>query len=504
MLNEFLLVINDAKGNISSRRFRKEYFIKQNKNYLWEWFEEQKTVFIGYTDREIVILLQHGYNESPKCIVCGCNSKVQTYTSVYTFDYCSKECSLKSDTRKEKLSNTKKSYSDERKEEIENKRKQTNLEKYGVEYQSQREVVKEIVGNKATKRYLTEDVIYKLNDEEWLKEEYVTKKRDAVDIASELGVYYGTVIDYCKKYNFKIRKTSKNSLPQKQIYEFIKSIYDGEIIYNDWDVLGNLELDIYIPELKIAFEHNGLPSHSFTENSIKAKYKHIDKTNKCESLGIRLIHIRGDHWQKQKDLVKSMIKNVIGVTDRKIYARNCVVKEVSTNDSREFLNDNHLQGFCGGSVKLGLYYNEELISLLIMGTPRNKNNKIKYNWELLRYCNSKYTTVIGGFSKLLKHFRKNYSGSIISYCDRSISNGNVYVKNGFISIIDIDEIEPGYGWTNCHVVYSRESFQKFKLKQLHEDGRLKYYNEKETEFVNMVNNGYRIIYDCGQIPFVLE
>lgn len=491
MIQDFLDIINDVKGKISSQKFRKQYFIKQNKEFLWKWFEEQAIKFPNYTNREIVILLQNGFVEPPKCLVCGKEAKVQTYTSVYTFDYCSKECSHKSPERARKLSETKRNYSGEKKQEIENKRTKTCLEKYGVEYNSQRPEIKQIVSEKLSKHQIREARDYLL-DKEWLNEEYNIRKRSASDIADELQVYYGTVIGYCRKYGFKIRKTSKDSLPQKQIFQYIQSIYSGEILYNDWDILGDLELDIYIPELKLAIEHNGLPSHSANNDCKKNSLRHITKTNRCKELGITLFHIRGDQWIKKKQIVKSMIASKINKTNR-IFARKCSIRELCTKEAKTFFQETHIQGYVNSKVKLGLFLGDELVAGILFSKPRYNT---KYSWELIRYSNKLHYTVVGGFSKLVKYFRKHYSGNIISYCDNSRSNGNVYELCGFIKV---RERKKGYYWTNNHTVYNRMKYQKHNLKKL-----LPKFDPNKTEKENMFDNGYRIIYDCGQLVFILE
>lgn len=288
MLNEFLNVINDVKGNISSVKFRKEYFVKQNKEHLWEWFEINIDTFPGYSYKNIIVLLKNEYNEPPKCEICGNNSLVQTYSGTPTFDYCSKECAGKSLTRRNKISTTKKSYSSNKLKEINLKRELTMIEKYGVSFNSQRDDVKLILSEK-------------LLNKDWLYQEYVSNKRSGVDIADELNIYYGTVLEYCRNYGFKIRRSTQESLPQKQIFEFIKENCSDEVIYNDWNIQGNKELDIYIPKLKLAIEHNRLPFHSSNIKSNKNKFRHLEKTNLCESLGIQFEVING--------LIKNLLLN---------------------------------------------------------------------------------------------------------------------------------------------------------------------------------------------------
>ena len=94
------------------------------------------------------------------------------------------------------------------------------LEKYGVEFNSQREDKKHIWNR--PKIPLT--VHSKLIDYEWMNVEYNIKKRSLTDIAAELDVYYSTVAEYCHKFGFIIRPTSLRSLEEIQIVQYIKSL----------------------------------------------------------------------------------------------------------------------------------------------------------------------------------------------------------------------------------------------------------------------------------------
>ena len=77
----------------------------------------------------------------------------------------------------------------------------------------------------------------------------------------------------------------------------------------------------------------------------------------------------------------------------------------------------------------GLYYNNELVSMMTFGNPRY-TKKVQY--ELIRYCSSR--TIVGGANKLFNYFIQNYQPqSIVSYCDTSKFEGAVY-KNSDLSI----------------------------------------------------------------------
>ena len=192
--------------------------------------------------------------------------------------------------------------------------------------------------------------------------------------------------------------------------------------------------------------------------------------------------------------MKSRLKNLLGIYDATVYARKCKVREVTSKESKIFQEANHIQGACNSSVNLGLYFNNELISLMTFGKCRfNKN----YEWELLRFCNKLGYHVPGSAGKLLKHFEKTYNPkSLISYADRRWSIGKLYDALGFT----LDHISrPNYWYykNGDYELKSRVNFQKHKLKD-----KLEKFDPKLSESENMKNNGYLKIYDCGNLVYV--
>ena len=131
---------------------------------------------------------------------------------------------------------------------------------------------------------------------------------------------------------------------------------------------------------------------------------------------------------------------------------------------------------------------------MTFGKPRfNK----KYEWELLRFCSSK--PVIGAASKLLKYFERNYNPkSLISYANRCWSSklSNVYEKIGFKLV---GESDPGYSWVkNKEMILSRYQCQKHKLKDLLGEYKFDPYASEE---LNMTKNGFKKVFDCGNLIF---
>lgn len=344
-----------------------------------------------------------------------------------------------------------------------------------------------------------------LRDFSWLYEEHVVKHRSCENIAKELNISKSTVSLYLAKHKIQAnhsntydRKINKVTKPTLEIKDFIRSFYDGEIKLNVRNVIGSLELDIYIPEYNFAIEYNGVYSHLYRPDELTfskrkdSKY-HVTKTKLCEERSINLIQIFSSSWHSKKEIWKSLIKNKLNRTPNKIYARNCIIKEVSVQDKNNFLENNHLQGKEKSSFKYGLYHNGELVSLITFGKSRYNKN---YDWELIRFCNKLNTNVVGGFSKLLKHFRKIHSGSIISYADRTYSNGNLYEKNNF-KLIKINKPNYYYVKKNTEILIHRSNFVKSKI--------LKILNEPSwTEEQIMTELEYSKIFDCGTKTYILE
>lgn len=256
-------------------------------------------------------------------------------------------------------------------------------------------------------------------------------------------------------------------------------------------VLNGKELDIYIPELKMAIEYNGVYWHN---DQITPKNYHMNKTIECLKQGIVLYHVWEDWYINKLDIIKSMISNWVGKTPTRIHARKCVIKEVSASDSKQFLNSCHLQGHATSQVCYGLYYKDELVSLMSFGKPRWEPGE---SWELIRFCNKLNTNVVGGASKLLKYFIKIHQPThIISYASSDISNGHLYEKLGFELVgrtLSYWYIEP-----HTQKRYHRSSFTK---KSLIKRG---WIDEGETEAEAMNRQGYFRIWDSGQTKWVLN
>jgi len=435
---------------------------------------------------------------------CGCGKKVlinKTNTNEIFREYASVECSRKSKT----ISN----------DIVENLSNKEWLYNQRVILKKSNELIASELGISTTPVYKwckkhdiklrlnasNSSVLEKLSDKEWLSKKYNDEKLKCEEIAKELSTSKSTVSIFLNKHgietrnpNFYDRKFIKVSKSHQEIVDFIKTIYDGEIKINDRSVLSGKELDIYIPEKKLAIEYNGVYWHIVNTLKLGSEGKkyHKNKMLDCRENGIDLFQIWSSQWELKKEIIKSMLRIKLHSNEvRKIPARKCEIREVSIYDKDTFLDENHLMGKDKSKIKCGLYYMDELVSLITFRTSRYNKS---YDHELNRFSVKCNTLVQGGFTKLLNYFRKNHTGSIISYADLMYSNGNVYYKNNFKLI---KETQPKY-W------YVKEDTEILEHRSSHMKKRYVQGEDSRTELEIMNELGYNRIYDCGVLSFVLE
>jgi hypothetical protein len=288
-----------------------------------------------------------------------------------------------------------------------------------------------------------------------------------------------TICTNCNPHNSNI------SGQQEELSKFIRENYNGEIL-NNKKIIYPQEIDIYLPDLKLGFEFNGLWWHSEEQ---KGKHYHKNKSKKCAEIGIELIHIWGDDWIYKNDIVKSIILNRIGKNNSRIFARNCKISIVDNKESKKFLDENHILGNCKSNIKIALLQDNKIVSLMCFTKNRDR-------WELSRFCNKMNTTVIGSSSKLFKYFCTNYSPkTIISYSDTSLFTGEVYEKIGFKFI---GESPVNYKWVITGKRLHKSNFRKSRLV---ESG---YSSEKSESEIMLEDVGAFRVWDCGLKKWIFE
>lgn len=411
------------------------------------------------------------YGNIMKCVRISCGFQ------------CSASCNCVKEAIRDSVLKSKAKITKNKQHEINIKRKNTMVEKYGVEYNSRRPELKYCW--KTPK--IPHDIYSVLSNKEWMTEEYSNKNRSLVDIANELGVYYSTVADYCRRHGLTIRQRSNYSMTEKEIGNFIKQHVDIE--ENNRSVIDGLELDIFIPSKNIAIEVNGLywHSHSPSRDKKEDRNKHLRKTLLCRDKNIQLIHITDEEWINRTEAVQTIILSKIGCNTR-YYARNTIIKEVGVDDERKFLNKYHIQGYTSSKTCLGLYLDNELLMIASFSKNRFSNTNTV---ELVRMCSKKGITVVGGVSKLMKN---SLYSEIYTFCDLAHGDGSGYSAANFTYLGDTT---PGYFYTDGNKVLSRYKCQKHKLKDM-----LTSFDENKSESENMFSAGYMRYWNCGNSKWV--
>ena len=357
-------------------------------------------------------------------------------------------------------------------------RKETSVLKYGTPYPvslngKNKETLAEILRSKKGDDYPVDLILDKDNFVAFL--DSLDEPRTISEIAELIEVSYTVVINLIKKFGLKnhpkILYLSSSSSQEREICSWLEGL-GFSVQKNIRGIIPKYEIDIYIPDKKLGIEFNGNYWHG--EQCRDNKY-HQEKSLLGRENGVFIYHIFEYEWENEdtREKIKSHLLSILGIAETVLYARNCEVREVSIPQKSDFLKKNHLQGDDKSSVRYGLYYNDELVSLMTFGRPRFNQ---KYQWEIHRYCTKSGVVVVGGASRLFKHFLDSSSGAIVSYSNFAKMSGNLYQKLGFKKI---GLSKPSYVWCRGKEILSRFQTQmKEEAKTMHE-------------------NGYFRIYDCG-------
>lgn len=368
----------------------------------------------------------------------------------------------------------------------------TNLIRYGVRRPSQNKEVqakikRTVQTNYGVNHISQRDMLFTslelLNNPVWLTEMNHTRGLMIKEIADILDVDASTVSDYFHKHRITIKYHNK-SVAEKSICDFLES-HNVQVVRNSRSIIPPFELDFYLPDYKVAIEFNGLYWHS--DWNVPRTY-HQDKLEASNHNGIRLLTVFENEWSDNMDLVKKKILHVLGISNAAhVFARKCVVEMIGTTEKSRFFDYNHIQGNGPSSINYGLRYNGELVAC--MGFIRNNDGSFTLN----RYATS--CRVIGGFTKLLKRFEKDFgTPKIISFADLRWSNGEIYRTSGFV----LDSvIKPDYFWNKAGRLYHKFNFRHKGMKV-----KLKDYDPRKSESVNMIRNGFYRIWDCGKLKFI--
>ena len=251
------------------------------------------------------------------------------------------------------------------------------------------------------------------------------------------------------------------------------------------------EIDLYNDELKTGVAFNLIYQHSdIVMGTRKAANFQYNKYLKCRDAGVRLIHVWDYQWQTRKQHVKNFLKPILGIYTHKIHARTTTFKPISKEDSREFMEDNHIQG-AGPRCKdhFGLFSKDNLlVAVISFGKhPRNETDIV-----MTRLCIKDDYHVIGGVSKLFQNAIKtlNITTEVITWSDNDMSYGNVYEKIGFKKA---EDLKPDYKYGDAQgQIFGKQSQRKkavncpeglTEMEWAHQRGLFRFWNSGKIRWV---------------------
>ena len=267
------------------------------------------------------------------------------------------------------------------------------------------------------------------------------------------------------------KDASKGKQRQKFVEDFLKT--NSLVFETPNKHITDFGVNYYLPE-----EHIGICLHKTTDAENLQKI-----TKQAEEEGLRLFHL----WDYEFDYQKKLVQKKLGLLVKPktvIYARKTIVKRCSIQEKSLFLKENHIQGNDNAKLGYGLYYDDTLVSVMTFCKPRFN---VSYEWELSRFCSKEGLKIIGGGSKLMAAFIKDYKPvKIITYSDFTLFSGKIYDKIGF-KFLRLSP--PNYKWVRGGEILPRYKTMKHKLIERGLEG------SSETDI--MVRNGYTKVLDCG-------
>ena len=541
---------------LNAKMCREEWFKKHG--YINKLEEVKNLTSFLWPDAKISQRFYHILNNKFQRVECDrkdCDEipTFQSFSKGYVENFCSYECAQNSERTKNRIKETKKKkYGVEhhfQKEEFLEKQRETVREKYGVNNVSQAEEIKQkkretYLENFGVDNPLKSSAVRQKSIETWLekygvenplkdkdikKKVFSTRRKQAFEKYVRRGRFEEDEVKplfdknswkgKAEKHKFKCLRcenifksrvrwdrrircyncypSQKTSEAEKEVYYFLDDLLGCEVQNNIWGIIDDQELDIYIPEKNLAIEYDGLYYHSELNGNCDKSY-HLNKTEKCEDNNIQLIHIFEDEWIDKQDILKNRLKSALGEIDDLIYARNCDIKQISPSRKNSFLKNYHLQGEDRSKIKLGAFFDDELVSVMTFSNKRvalgNKNSDTR-EYEISRFCTAG-KNVVGTAGKFLSYFKEKFEPKeIITYSDRRWSrHPAVYDKLGFKLE---KKSEPNYWYIKNERRMHRFTYRKDTLED-----KLDEFDPNLTEWENMQMSGFDRIWDCGNLKYV--
>lgn len=358
--------------------------------------------------------------------------------------------------------------------EVRAKAEETCLERYGVKYASQNLEIKEKIRQSNQSKYgvdctsqIPETRVKAMQTNVERGHIKLYNGKTMKELAAEHDKAYTSFCQWVKKYGIEYALAHRIGTTLEHTFEdFLKA---HSIEYQYQFGVQNRIADFYLPESNLLIEVNGLYYHS--DRIIKDKTYHINKKNLYIEEGYDSLFFNADEIDFKFPIVQSIVLNKLGRSNR-IFARKCQLEIIDKKQGATFFEENHLMGAGSGTI-LGLIYQDELVSAM-------RVRKIKGDhYDISRFAHKVGTTVVGGFSRLLSFFERNFQAqSLRTFIDRRYGVGAYLTDLGF----KLEGCHASFKWTDFEKTYHRMSFKG--------------------------NSGYSAglakLWDCGQAKYIKE
>jgi very-short-patch-repair endonuclease len=497
ILSNALLV----NGKLIPRRCTHDYFTKVGIGHLIpSIMDVNPTAEFGDCIKAIVYGAPEPVCETCNGVITSWDKRKQKWNS-----FCSHTCMHNDPNISEKR---KAIWTPEVKASAKENREKYYQEKFGVDHNSQVKEISDLMKSsmkKTMQKKSKEDTdkrvaLYRttrmghtvnlVDDKEWLVEQYETKEKSVNQISKEFSISESAIKNAIIRHGIEYVPERYNqmfvSIEEDSLYKFIKITKPDAV--QSYRVDGK-ELDIFIPSLNIGIEYNGCYFHS---DKFREVDYHANKVEHFSKLGIRVIQIWSDSWLCHAERTKSFLLNILQ-PKKPIGARKTTCALISQPQYDEFMERFHMQGSTTTGIRVGVFFEGELKS--VMGFRKIAENINKTGYELIRFAND---NVVGSFSKALKFFKQSHEGDIYSFGDLETVDPrkNVYLTNGFK---EINRIKPDYKYFDRRTGERTHKFnyRKSKFKKLGFD------IEGKTE--RQLADSYGLIrcYDSGKVLYMI-
>lgn len=278
-----------------------------------------------------------------------------------------------------------------------------------------------------------------------------------------------------------------------------------EVQQRNRQLLRPRELDIYMPQTKLALEYCGEFWHSLgnPEDVRSKKEKHYEKYLACKAIGIRLFTVYESEWLQRGYALRRLFRNALGKGRGKLMARKCDLRKVALEDARVFYERYHPQGGAGSGEHYGLYWKDKLVACMRFTFGANDRGGSTRVWTLTRYATR--ITVAGAASRLFKAFITEHNpAEVKSFSDNRYFEGGMYEQLGFKLE---DETGPDYQiWSPRLGLRPKSHYQRRSIPQRLKDHAMPDNFDPETDTRSEAEMtflmGCRRLYDCGKKRWV--